>query len=225
MYAAPFVCLAHNKFEEGVEDPLFVYANRAALRLFEGSWDEIVGMPSRLSADTSAQEVRGLGVGLFQLWGWGWSSAGTVSFRGGEQLSATVLSLPVNPDKAQHRPTNQQERNKLLEQAAGSGAIKNYEGWRQSLKGKRFKIKGVNLFNVTEITGGRGGASKGGGALAFWPGSGELGRLRGCSVADAAPRALAVHHPHHPAPTESAGDLYGQAVVFDQYEEEVSLCV
>ena len=30
MYKAPFVCLAHNKFEEGVEDPQFVYANRGA---------------------------------------------------------------------------------------------------------------------------------------------------------------------------------------------------
>lgn len=57
MYKAPFVCLAHNSFEEGVTEPVFVYANRAALRLFEGTWDELVGLPSRLSADDTVQEV------------------------------------------------------------------------------------------------------------------------------------------------------------------------
>lgn len=29
MFRAPFVCLAHNMFEEGVDDPTFTYANRA----------------------------------------------------------------------------------------------------------------------------------------------------------------------------------------------------
>ncbi|GBF89195.1 hypothetical protein Rsub_01912 [Raphidocelis subcapitata] len=116
VYKAPFVCLAHNKFEEGVSDPQFVYANRAALRLFEGTWDDIVGLPSRMSADDTVQE----------------------------------------------------ERNSLLQQAADSGAISNYEGWRRSLKGKRFKIRGVRLFNVKLLT----------------------------------------------------GELYGQAVVFNEYEEE-----
>jgi exopolyphosphatase/guanosine-5'-triphosphate,3'-diphosphate pyrophosphatase len=54
------VLLAHDKFVAGVTDPAFTYANRAALTLFEGTWDEIVGMPSRLSADDSpeAQEDR-----------------------------------------------------------------------------------------------------------------------------------------------------------------------
>jgi hypothetical protein len=58
MYIAPFACLAHNKFEEGVEDPVFTYANRAALELFEGTWDTMIGMPSRNSAEAAAQEVR-----------------------------------------------------------------------------------------------------------------------------------------------------------------------
>jgi hypothetical protein len=43
--------------------PCRSYANRAALRLFEGTWDEIVGLPSRLSADDTVQEVRGQGRG------------------------------------------------------------------------------------------------------------------------------------------------------------------
>jgi hypothetical protein len=57
MYKAPFVCMAHDKYQEGVTDPAFTYANRAALQLFEGTWDDIIGMPSRKSADEDAQEV------------------------------------------------------------------------------------------------------------------------------------------------------------------------
>ena len=40
------VILCHN----GAEDPCFIYANRAALNLFNRSWSEMVGLPSRLSA-------------------------------------------------------------------------------------------------------------------------------------------------------------------------------
>ncbi|ADP82004.1 MEKHLA domain-containing protein [Pseudofrankia inefficax] len=47
LYAdAPFGVLAH----DGAADPRFVYANATALRIFGYSWDEMVGMPSRLSA-------------------------------------------------------------------------------------------------------------------------------------------------------------------------------
>jgi hypothetical protein len=58
MYKAPFVCLAHNMFEEGVEDPLFTYANKAALELFEADWNTLIGLPSRNSAEPESQEVR-----------------------------------------------------------------------------------------------------------------------------------------------------------------------
>lgn len=57
MFKAPFVCLAHNMFEEGVEDPLFTYANKAALELFEADWDTLIGLPSRNSAEPESQEV------------------------------------------------------------------------------------------------------------------------------------------------------------------------
>jgi hypothetical protein len=57
VFKAPFVCLAHNIFEEGVEDPLFTYANKAALELFEADWDTLVGLPSRNSAEPESQEV------------------------------------------------------------------------------------------------------------------------------------------------------------------------
>jgi len=54
LYAAPFVVLAH-----GTEpDPCFNYANLAAQRLFERSWDEFVGLPSRLSAEAPERQER-----------------------------------------------------------------------------------------------------------------------------------------------------------------------
>lgn len=65
MFKAPFVCLAHNMFEEGVEDPLFTYANKAALELFEADWDTLIGLPSRNSAEPESQEVRDLTVCLW----------------------------------------------------------------------------------------------------------------------------------------------------------------
>ena len=39
-------------------DPVFIYANRAAQALFEYRWDEIVGLPSRLSAEAPNREER-----------------------------------------------------------------------------------------------------------------------------------------------------------------------
>lgn len=46
LYMAPFGLLA----QDMSADSLFVYANLAAQKLFEYSWDEFVGLPSRLSA-------------------------------------------------------------------------------------------------------------------------------------------------------------------------------
>jgi len=51
---APFCVVAHNTDP----DPLFIYANRAAQRCFEYSWEEFVGMPSRLSAQAPNREER-----------------------------------------------------------------------------------------------------------------------------------------------------------------------
>lgn len=41
------VVLAHNT----LPDPQFIFANQTAMNLWEMSWNEIVGMPSRLSAE------------------------------------------------------------------------------------------------------------------------------------------------------------------------------
>ncbi|MCY1642874.1 MEKHLA domain-containing protein [Methylorubrum sp. SL192] len=55
LYAsAPFAVLAH---DTGA-DPLFVYANRAAQQAFGYGWEEIVGMPSRLSAEAPERAER-----------------------------------------------------------------------------------------------------------------------------------------------------------------------
>jgi hypothetical protein len=51
---AEFAVLAHDT----AADPRFVYANRFAQRCFELECCEIVGMPSRLSAEPAAREER-----------------------------------------------------------------------------------------------------------------------------------------------------------------------
>lgn len=55
LYAeAPFALLAH----DGAPDPRFIYANRAAQACFEYAWDEIIGLPSRLSAEAPERSAR-----------------------------------------------------------------------------------------------------------------------------------------------------------------------
>ena len=52
--SAPFGILAHNT----ADDPMFVYGNIAAQRLFEYDWNELVSLPSRLSAEQPARDER-----------------------------------------------------------------------------------------------------------------------------------------------------------------------
>lgn len=54
--AADFVLLSHTKDS----DPLFNYGNRLALQLFELSWEALLQMPSRLSAEPVNQQQRAL---------------------------------------------------------------------------------------------------------------------------------------------------------------------
>jgi hypothetical protein len=54
LFEAPFVVASH-----GTEaDPVFNYGNRAALELFEMSWEQFTTMPSRLSAEPVARDER-----------------------------------------------------------------------------------------------------------------------------------------------------------------------
>jgi hypothetical protein len=51
---APFGLLAHNP----ASDPVFVYGNKVAQQLFEYEWDELVRLPSRLSAEAPNRDQR-----------------------------------------------------------------------------------------------------------------------------------------------------------------------
>jgi len=53
-HEAPFAVLAHNTDP----DPRFIYANKAAQKCFEYSWDELIGLPSRLSAEAPQRAQR-----------------------------------------------------------------------------------------------------------------------------------------------------------------------
>lgn len=54
IYFAPFIVVSH-----GTEaDPIFNYGNRAALELFEITWEELTALPSRQSAEPPNQEER-----------------------------------------------------------------------------------------------------------------------------------------------------------------------
>jgi hypothetical protein len=54
LFHAPFAILSHTNHQ----DPIFNYANLKALALFEFSWDELIKLPSRLSAESPQQEER-----------------------------------------------------------------------------------------------------------------------------------------------------------------------
>jgi hypothetical protein len=54
LFAADTVVLAH----DGSTDPALIYANAAALQLWERSWAEMIGMPSRLTAEPQERAGR-----------------------------------------------------------------------------------------------------------------------------------------------------------------------
>jgi PAS domain-containing protein len=55
LYAeAPFAVVAH---DTGA-DPKFIYANKAAQKCFDYSWEEMIGLPSRLSAEAPERAER-----------------------------------------------------------------------------------------------------------------------------------------------------------------------
>ena len=55
---APFMLLAH----DGGADPRFIYVNATACQTFEYDKEELLGMPSRLSADVDARAERGASI-------------------------------------------------------------------------------------------------------------------------------------------------------------------
>ncbi len=60
LFAAEVVVLAHDGADPtGDPGPRLIYANRAALRLWRRTWGEMVGMPSRLTAEPAQRASRG----------------------------------------------------------------------------------------------------------------------------------------------------------------------
>ena len=54
LFSSEIAVLAH----DNSRDPLLIYANATALRLWERSWQEMIGMPSRNTAEKGAREQR-----------------------------------------------------------------------------------------------------------------------------------------------------------------------
>jgi hypothetical protein len=54
VFEAPFVVLSHG----ADADPVLTYGNRAALALFDLTWEELTRMPSRLTAEAPDREER-----------------------------------------------------------------------------------------------------------------------------------------------------------------------
>ena len=54
LFTAPFVVIAHDV----ARDPVFNYGNQMALSLFEVTWEELVSLPSRCSAQPVVQKER-----------------------------------------------------------------------------------------------------------------------------------------------------------------------
>jgi hypothetical protein len=59
LFAAAAVVLAHDGADPGGDPgPRLIYANRAALQLWQRPWTELVGMPSRLTAEPAERAER-----------------------------------------------------------------------------------------------------------------------------------------------------------------------
>ena len=54
LFSSAIAVLAH----DNSRDPLLIYANATALRLWERSWQQMIGMPSRYTAEEGAREQR-----------------------------------------------------------------------------------------------------------------------------------------------------------------------
>ena len=54
LFEAPFVVISHNR----EADPVLNYGNRAALKLWDMTWEEFTQTPSRLTAETPEREER-----------------------------------------------------------------------------------------------------------------------------------------------------------------------
>ena len=96
LYEAPFALLAHDTSP----DPVFVYANLTAQERFEYSWDEFVGLPSRLSAAGQEREDRRVFLDAVRLRGYAGDYSGLRIAKSGRRFwieDAIVWNL-VDPE-------------------------------------------------------------------------------------------------------------------------------
>ena len=67
LFAAELVLLAHDGADPGSDPgPRLIYTNRAALRLWQRPWGEMVGMPSQLTAAPTERASRSLALAKAQ---------------------------------------------------------------------------------------------------------------------------------------------------------------
>jgi hypothetical protein len=59
LFAASTLVLAHDDDDAGIDPgPRLIYANRSSLRLWRRAWGEMIGLPSRLTAEPAEQAGR-----------------------------------------------------------------------------------------------------------------------------------------------------------------------
>jgi hypothetical protein len=96
IWEAPFVVLSHGTGP----DPTLDYGNRAALELFELSWQELTRLPSRLTAEAPDREERARLLSRVSEQGYIDDYTGVRIARGGRRFrieAATVWNL-IEPD-------------------------------------------------------------------------------------------------------------------------------
>ena len=122
---------------------------QAALDLFEAEWDELIGKPSTISADTEDQVCLQTFLASGRIFlaeaNEVWSSALP------QQLQPSVLHKFLAADL---RFWVQADRSHALDSAMNGGVVDGVTGWRRSFKGKRFQIEHATVFNISGPTGG-----------------------------------------------------------------------
>jgi hypothetical protein len=100
--------------------------------MFESTWDDLVGLPSRLSADEAGQQVCGEGEAAHT----GGSRTLHMLASAGLQQAAHALSKVHAPllMPALCRAECVQDRNAVLKKAAEQGSVKEEGVWRVSRK-------------------------------------------------------------------------------------------
>ena len=162
LWDAPFAVLAHST--TGPE-PVFVYANAKGLELFECTWGELIGLPSRQSAAEEQQAsppacvlvagdlrgTHGLPRPLDPAPSRAYGEAGWPGIPSSSLPPAPSIHPPTHPF-----PQVQDERTALLAAALEKGFVDNYEGDRRTLKGRAVHVSACTLFNVDAPSGEQG---------------------------------------------------------------------